>query len=223
MEQNPPSPAPSWSLVAKSWQLLKRFSVGAIYLYALPSLLSGLAIIYLQDQVKTGGRFPLTGFVLLAVALLWGIGNQAASLYYRAAGAEGEQPTVREAYSKTWRRIGRLYGFYALLSLAVLAGLVLFIVPGLIVLSLYVKRYYFADYYIAHRGFSIRQAMQVCRDDTQPYFRNIIGLLGVQLAITIAGSLVPTIQGSYAGGLIAGLLVWFMPALRYIELSRVRR
>lgn len=113
------------------------------------------------------------------------------------------------------KKIGwRLLGLYLLVSLFILCGLILLIIPGLIM----IRRYFLAPYVLIDKNCGIREAMDRSAAMSKPYSGTIWGIIGVMILIAFVG-LVPIIGGLTS--LVLGMLYVVAPALRYQQLKKL--
>jgi uncharacterized membrane protein len=103
-----------------------------------------------------------------------------------------------------------------LVSLCVVGGLILLIVPGFIML----RRYLLSGYYLVDQNLSIREAMRRSAASSKPAAGYIWGIVGVQALFSVGSAILGLLPGGI-GAFVADaviLLVCFLPALRYVEL-----
>jgi hypothetical protein len=107
-----------------------------------------------------------------------------------------------------------MLGLYLVMGLYILAGLVLFIIPGLIML----RRYFLAPYVMLDTKCDIKSAMERSAEITKPYSGYVWGIL---LVMTLIGllNILPGIGWMLAFAL--GMFYCAAPALRYHELKEV--
>jgi hypothetical protein len=108
----------------------------------------------------------------------------------------------------------RMFGLYFIIGLYIFAGMILFIIPGLIML----RRYFLAPYVMLDTKCDIKEAMERSAEMSKPYSGYVWGIIGVMFLI----GLLNVISG--VGWMIAFVLGMFYsvaPALRYQELKDV--
>jgi len=126
--------------------------------------------------------------------------------------AEGTQTD----FGKLWKAVKhygvRLIGLGFCVGILFVLGLILFIVPGLIVL----RRYYLSPYYMIDKDLSITDAMRASAKDSIPFATSIWGVLGVTVLISLT-SLIPL-----AGWLIALVLSVFYSVASAIRYQQIK-
>jgi hypothetical protein len=115
------------------------------------------------------------------------------------------------AKGKGWQ----MFGLYILMSLYIFVGLILFIIPGLIML----RRYFLAPYILLDTSCSIKEAMEQSAELTKPYSKYIWGIIGVMFLIGLL-NVIPGIGWMLA--FLLGMYYSLAPALRYQELMEVK-
>ncbi|MGC1176839.1 MAG: hypothetical protein WA843_02115 [Candidatus Saccharimonadales bacterium] len=215
---------PSWTLASTSLRLVKQHFEQIIFLFLLPGLVIGLgSILFGGDQLK--GFTAMTnkqemGLAILGTGYLWSLINFAPSMYFRIQIAAGKQPTLSECYRKGLPFFWRLVGLYLAAGLVLVAGFLLLIIPGIVLLVLFVRRYYLAAYYIVARHMDIGSALKQCRHDSQSVRPYIWGVFGIQILFGIATASIGAINAiGVVPGLLIGLVPLFVPALRFHEIQ----
>ncbi len=128
--------------------------------------------------------------------------------------AKGKTPNF-PALWQTVKDIGwRMLGLYLLVALYILVGLILFIVPGLIML----RRYFLAPYVLLDDRKSIKDAMDKSAVLSKSHSGTVWGVIGVMFLISLV-NIVPFIGGLVS--FILGVLYSVAPALRYQELKHL--
>ncbi len=217
--------APSWDLVGPSWRLLRENFELVIFLFILPSLLLVLGGLLLGETKDLHHLSDVTsrqrvGLALMGLSLVWSIINFAPSLYFRLKVTAGKSVGLSTCYRKGLRYFWRLFGLNIFLFVMLFLGFLLFIVPGIILLILFINRYYLAWYYLVDRDLGIRAALARSRQETAAYAGNIWGLIGVQLSFSLVASVISAV--SRLGSVVAifiQLVCLFLPALRYQEIK----
>lgn len=108
----------------------------------------------------------------------------------------------------------KMLGLYIIMTLYIVIGLILFIIPGLIML----RRYLLAPYVMLDQKGSIKEAMDTSAAMTLPYSRSIYGIIGIMLLISLI-NVIPYLGWMIA--LVVGFLYSAAPALRYDELRKI--
>lgn len=112
----------------------------------------------------------------------------------------------------------RYVGLSILVGLAVAVGLLLFIVPGIIML----RRYFLAPYFLIDQNLGVLEAMQRSADSSKPYSGSVYGIIGVSILLGIASGtlgMIP-IVGAIAGMILTSAYMC-APGLRYLELKKL--
>ncbi len=229
--KQPAQPAKAWALFDKSRQLVSRHIALFALLYIVPLLGSvGSSIdswhrhgqnkgLVLGDWKPTGaptlswkGWTSVAGLLILFAIISIIVQMLIASASYLAA--KDRSPSFHKAWELTKKFGWRLLGVYILTSLAVLGGLILLIVPGLI----FLRRYYLAPYVLLDQDVSIIEAMKRSSALSKPYSGSVWRIIGLSLLIALP-NMIPVI-----GPIISIILAMYftaVPALRYLELKKL--
>lgn len=221
--------APSWDLVGPSWRLLRDNFELVIFLFILPSLLLVLGGLLLGETKDLHHLSDITsrqrvGLALMGLSLLWSILNFAPAIYFRLKVTAGKAVGLGTCYRQGLRYFWRLVGLNLFLLGLLFLGFLLFIVPGIILLILFINRYYLAWYYLVDRDLGIRGALATSQRETAAYVGNIWGVIGVQLSFSLVASTISAV--SRLGSVVAifiQLICLFLPALRYKEIKAAHR
>ncbi|HSX44341.1 MAG TPA: hypothetical protein VLE69_03545 [Candidatus Saccharimonadales bacterium] len=108
----------------------------------------------------------------------------------------------------------RLFGLAILVALFVIAGLILFIIPGLIM----IRRYFLAPYVLVDKDVGIWEAMSKSAAMSKPYSGYIWSVIGVGILIGLP-SIIPFF--GWAVSFVLSILYSVAPALRYQELKKL--
>jgi len=216
---------PSWDLLGKSVQLIRSHPYSILWLVLIPSVLSGIGE-YLSPNSITANTdlwfanhsaaASQIGIWAVSLGVLWTLLVLPATVVLgaRAVRGDGDDPQsyMRQGLHYFWR----VYGLGILIGILVILGLIVFIVPGLILL----RRYLLAPYYLVTEDIGIRDAMRRSADQTADQRKSIWGLIGVMFVISISASVISSIP---ALGLILGPLVsvsyFFAGPFRQLEVS----
>jgi hypothetical protein len=100
-------------------------------------------------------------------------------------------------------------------------GFLLLIVPGIVLLILFIKRYYLANYYLIDRNLGIKEALLQSHHETAPIAGSIWGIIGVQATFALVAGILGSISiiGAIPGVFIQ-LVCLYLPALRYREIKQ---
>jgi hypothetical protein len=213
----PISQTGSWKLVPVSAGIwLKNYNT-SIALFMLPLLVIVLGGVIIGNGNVSVSRLSL-GITLITLTVIWQAINIPAALYFQLHAAKGLSPAIRQCYRGGWRLAPRLLGLSMLTSVLIFGGLLLFVVPGLIM----IRRYILAPYYLLDGDLGIREAMQRSAADTKEVPMYVWGVYGVLFGINLLLFIsVGQIAGLF-GPLLAAFLTslyYFGPALRYKEVA----
>lgn len=121
-------------------------------------------------------------------------------------------------FSHLWQNVKelgwRMLGLYIVMSVIILIGFALLIIPGLILL----RRYFLAPYVMLDKKLGIREALDSSAALSKKNTGAIWGVIGVMFLIGLA-NIIPIIGGLAAFGL--GCLYSVAPALRYQQLKKL--
>jgi hypothetical protein len=108
----------------------------------------------------------------------------------------------------------RLFGLYIVITLIVIGGLFLLIIPGII----FIRRYYLAPYVMIDKDVGIKEALAESSALTKQNTGAVWGVIGVTILISLVG-IIPFIGSLIAFGL--GSLYSLAPAMRYLQLKKL--
>lgn len=222
-----PNMTPSFDLFTKSKELVvKNWKVfGLLYL---PSLLYALntglhssnnrSVSFAGYEVSSSSfelKASIVGLVLvffLAFVVIEALIQILLQiLTYRTA--KGEQPSLPELWQDAKKYGWRLIKLWIRVGFYILGGLLLFIVPGIIM----IRKYFLSSYYLLDRDLTSKEAMRQSAEDSSKYSGAIWGVLGVGVVLAFAG-VIPVLGGLIAAAL-AGLYS-VAPAMRYFEIKK---
>lgn len=211
---------PSWSLLRPSIELLRRNIWEAIYLYFLPSLFLGVGLV-LADPQHINFKLGLTpheqlGLIISTLAAIWSLIAYPAYLYFLIQAARGKEVTILESYGHGIKKFFPWLGMSIIIGVTVTIGLAAVIIPGLIL----IRGFLLAPYYLMdpkqHLG--PMEALKQSYRATTPVSAWIWGVIGVEIVILVAGSIV---EGIPVIGRLLSLAIsfsyTFAPAMRYLE------
>lgn len=213
---------PSFKLFDKSYALIKKnFRIFAI-LYILPVLFSLTNLASSNGTIKTDStdfHMPIVFWFLIPIAslfVLWLIIVYQTMITLLELKVTNSDTVVefKQLFKDSRPYWAKLFGLGLLVGLSVVVGLILFIVPGLIM----IRRYYLAAYFMMDKNLGIREAMRQSAAASKNVSGYIWGLLGVTFVLGLAG-IIPLI-----GSLISTLLTAaysVAPALRYQEIKNL--
>lgn len=199
-----------------------------LYLWLMPTLaLSGLLSIvdyYTSDGRKlsysnfyhdnhTGMILLILFSLLLALAIFY---FTPAITYTQIQGSRAQKLNLNQAITATKPLVTKYFLSTLLVGLMVTGGLILFIVPGII----WLKKYFFTQYFVIDKNQSIRQAMRASARITAGQYYSIFGVIFVSALFSLT-SLVP-ITGRIIS-FILGFLYSCAFAIRYDQLRKISK
>lgn len=216
------SMTPSWDLYITNLSYVKTHYVAIMYLVLLPglvgllgTLLTGDISSIVNDQTFTDRQ--ILGSILTLLGFTWTVVNLGPLTHYVLSSLKKKPLSLKAAYVEGLPFTFRLLAYYVLFGLAVIGGLLLLIVPGLIV----IRRYFLADYYLVDKKLSIRQAFTQSSAVSKPYSRAIWGTVGVLFALSFAAAITESLLPPI--GLVLAQLITcsyvYLKALRYREIE----
>jgi hypothetical protein len=168
------------------------------------------------SPVPTYPSFLIVGFSLVWFILITVLGT-IVQIMTQAAQLEAAENKHLD-FSNLWRvvkEIGwRLFGLYVVTFFIIVIGLILFIIPGLIM----IRRYFLASYVMIDRRTGIRESLDISAAISKKNSGAIWGVIGVMFLIGLV-NIIPKI-GSLASFAL-GCLYSIAPALRYQQLKKL--
>ncbi|CAN5134808.1 hypothetical protein BH09PAT3_BH09PAT3_4340 [soil metagenome] len=215
---------PSWDLVKPSALLVREHFVDFMYIVLLPGLLYLLGSILLTGALQDTsnnvklvfGTRELIGLIVIAIAGIWSLINLGPMTYFELRAAAAKPETISDYYRHGLRYTLPLVGLYILMALAIIGGLILFIIPGLFM----IRRYLLAPYYLVDRKLSIFAALRKSAEESKPVKKAIWGIIGVQVIVTFAAGALQIIP--VIGIVLSQLVTYaitFILVLRYQEVQ----
>lgn len=209
---------PSFILFGINLKLLRLYGVPLLVMVVIPGLLAQLGTAMAgTDTLTTTDPIEVTGLVLRLVAAIWSLLGLAPSYYYVLRVLGGNPAGIIESYRYGLRYTWRLLLVGLTIGLAVVAGLALLIVPGLI----FLRRYFLAIYFVIDENLGVREAMVRSSQASKPVRRAVWSMLFCLAVIAglmyAASNLIP-VYGPAVASLLSVLYV-FLPALRYQEMT----
>jgi hypothetical protein len=224
MEEGQQEKLPSvFQLLKPAWELLRVNTTVIIGVIATPLLVSVplfILLLVISGAVTAGGGTLSVGtvnaFGVLLVAIYivltaTGVVVNIALMIVTLKAARGEKLSFTETFRAAWPYFFRVLGLYAVVSIAVIIGLALLIVPGLILL----RRYFLASYYVVDRNLGIFAAMDASADESKRA-GGVWGLIGFALVIILLG-FIPHV--GWVPAVIASILYTCMITWRYIQIT----
>lgn len=210
---------PSWSLVQPSIKLLRDNIWQALYLYLLPTLLLSVALVLVgvdPDQTVSDSQ-RAAGALLMLAAGLWTLLAYPGFLYMQLRAVEGEDIGAMEAFKKGFPHLMSFIGMSIIGGLLIAAGLLVFIVPGLLL----IRGFYLAPYYVVDKNLGPVEALKQSYADSQPVTAWVWGIIGVELVFGLVSgifSYIPVV-GAIIGIAITAIPL-FVGAIRYAEIAK---
>jgi hypothetical protein len=160
--------------------------------------------------------YPFIGFSLLWFVFVLAAGTLIQVMSQQAQLEASENKSLN--FAKLWavaKEMGwKMFKLYLVMALYITVGLILFIIPGLIML----RRYFFAPYIMLETKCSVKDAMERSAAMTKPFSGAVWGVIGIMVVISLLNAF-PFIGWMLA--FVAGMFYSVAPALRYQELKKV--
>ena len=128
--------------------------------------------------------------------------------------AKNKKPDLKELWAAVQKYGVRLFALSVVLALVIFAGIIAFIVPGLI----FIRRYYLAPYVMLDQDLSISESMRESARISKPHSGSVWGILGVTIVLSLP-SIIPVV--GWALSFVLTSLYLVAPALRYLELKKL--
>lgn len=224
-------PTSAFALFAKSKEAVQKNLNVFLILYVVPLLFTLISMrrpgrMERREEIFNGTN-PFVNFPPNAIAALIGLGAifvvigivlgalyqaMVTSLEFKAVTSKDIKLGALWNMAKKYAL--RLFLFSVLYAILIGLGLVLFIVPGIIV----IRRYYLAPYAMIDKDLSIGDAMRFSADISKPHAMSVWSVIGVTFLIGLTGA-VPIFGGIIS--LALSMLYSVAPALRYMELKKL--
>lgn len=214
----------AFDLFSKSWDLVKQNlpAFGLVYSLSIFLNLIGFGT-RKADQINTmnysqnlaailGVSLGIAAIIFVASLVL-----QVMALGLQVETAKGKKPDAAWMWEFARKNFFRVLILGIVVGFLVVGGLILFIVPGLIMIT----RYYLAPYVMASEDLGVLDAMRRSAELSKGRWKQIWGVILVMILISV----VPSIFFGRVGSLVATLLgaaYSVAPALRYLELKRAK-
>lgn len=156
----------------------------------------------------------ILGFIATVLLVFLLIIIQAMLLILELEAAQDKTPGLGHLWELGNKYLLRLFGLAIVTSIYVIGGLILFIIPGLIM----IRRYFLAPYLLIDKDLPIGEAMRRSAALTKPHPGAVWGVIGVMLLLSLPG-FVPFIGPIVA--FVLGALYSVAPAIRYKELKKL--
>ena len=208
----------SFVLFGVNLRLLRLYGAPLLVMVAIPGLLAQLGTVMAgTDSLTTTDPTEVTGLIVRLVAAVWSLLGLAPSYYYVLRVLGGNPAGIMESYRYGLRYTWSLLLVGLTIGLTVLAGLALFIVPGLI----FLRRYFLAGYFAIDENLGVREAMVRSSQASRPARRAVWSMLFCLALVAglmyAAANLIP-VYGAAVASLLSIIYV-FLPALRYQEIT----
>ncbi|HET7827897.1 MAG TPA: hypothetical protein VFK97_03450 [Candidatus Saccharimonadales bacterium] len=168
------------------------------------------------SPIPTYSTFALVGFSIFWFIIVAAIGT-IVQIMAQAAQLDAVEGRPLD-FTDLWRvvkQLGwRLFGLYIVMGVIILVGLILFIIPGLIM----IRRYILAPFVMLDKKTDIRQSLAKSAELSRLNTGSIWGVLGVLFLIGLI-NIIPIIGGLASFAL--GSFYSIAPAMRYHQLKRL--
>ncbi len=197
---------PSFELLKPSTNIIRDNLLIYFVLAVLPSLILGFQF----ARFGTNASIILSsGIIIISIISLL---LYPPLIYTYLHTAKGKKVELSESIIESYKHFWPLIGVTILSGMIILLGLLLFIVPGIIML----RRYMLAPFYVMDRNLGITEAMTTSAAESKQYSGPVYGILGVNLVFAIIG-VVPVLGQIIAS--ILQILYSVAPAIRYLEIK----
>ena len=230
--QTPSEMPGAFQLFGPSWQALKlnfwTFIQGVIIpclVFVVPLAAAALSYFILSSRTDSNTApnvSPIINVVLLVVGFVGVIGMIATIIFLlpfmytlKLLSAKGVKIGFRATLKNARPYIWRILGLYIIRGLIILAGFILFIVPGLFMW----RRYMLAPFYLLDKNTKIMEAMKMSAADSKPFSGAIWGMIGVYVIIGLAG-IIPL--AGYILGPVMGIAYCCAQATRYLQVQKAK-
>jgi hypothetical protein len=213
----------AFSLFRPSVEALK-INIGTIVGLVFSPLLATIPFIILLAAFTaaanhSSSRAGASGVLFLLIILLYlafiafAMVIGAAIVFATLRSADSEKTSYGESLHAGLHYFWRFMGLGISVSLLVVLGFILFIMPGFFML----KRYFLAPYYLIDRNMGIAEAMKQSAEDTKKY-GGVWGILGVNVLLG-ALTIIPFVGWIFS--FASSVLYACAPAIRYKELQKL--
>lgn len=213
---------PSWDLAGQSIRLVRSHFTPFIYIVLLPGLLYSLGGILAGSFVTPDGQLNIAnlnplGLGLIGLAALWMLLNLGPATHLELSATKEKPQLIRDYYKTGLKDTPKLAVLYLLTGLAVIVGLLAFIVPGIIAIRMFIL----APYYMVDKQLPIIESMKTAARNTKPFSGAVWGVIGVQIAISFAAAFTGALP--VLGIVLSQLITYtvtFLLVLRYRTIER---
>lgn len=205
----------SWALVKKNMSL-----VAPVILAPTIVIVAGQLLDKSPKVVAKPNEFNLeaiTGMTseTIAVLIVVSVVAQAMLTGLSVAAVKGQKMNFSDLWEVARKYTFRLMGLGIVFAAAIIGGLILLIVPGLIVL----QRYMMAPYIMVDKDLGIMESLKHSNEISKPYPKPIWSLIGVLVLISLVGGQPFGLPGMVLS-ICLSVAYAFAPALRYQELVK---
>lgn len=217
----------SWELVPLSLRLAIKNYEQIAFLFFLPSLIMILGLFYLGnftlnihnvlDPVLSSSQ--AIGIVLMLLWVIVSIINFPPSIYFRLhASVDNKSPSIATCYREGFNNFFKVWLCELISILLIIIGFFAFLLPGVLIFP----RLILAPYYAMDKPkLSIKQILSITSKQASRFTYPIYGTYGI---IILLGFVSEIILGTYLISavliVIISYIVLFMPALRYLEITK---
>jgi hypothetical protein len=214
------APTGSWQLLQNCTQLVQKYFWAYLVLLITPSVIldiSGQFITNEKGQIVTTA--PTIWYALFGFGIAYSIVTSVVALRFTLAALRNKELSVNEAFAQGLPLLGRYIVVSFALALLFVGGLILFIVPGLVVL----QRYFLAPYIAIDKNLGVKQSLQASHKLVKARYGFVWGTLGVSFLVIMLVSVAASALG-YVGSLLAalgGTVVGILPVARYYDFTKL--
>jgi len=190
------------------------------YLSFLPRLISIVGIVlvgvYDPNQTFTLDEKSVTGLALAVFGSVWSLLAYPGLIRMQLEAVAGKQPDAWVCFKKGLSKVIPFVIMALLAALAISFGLLLFIVPGLIL----IRGFMLSAYYLIDKNLEPVAALKQCFAESKHHAGYIWGTLGVGIVFNMLSSSVGRIPvAGYILAILVTMIYLFGPALRYKEIQ----
>ena len=209
----------SSDLLVASAELARNYWLPLFVLAIIPGILTSLNQLLAAKSAASSSLAAFSGLGALGFALI--LLNLGPTIVLSLHAIRHEAITVNECYQQGLKFDLPIIGLGLLLIAAVMLGLVLVIIPGIVVLVIILRRYFLAPYFLIDQKLSIGQALTASQTATAPYIRYVVGIVLVTILLAIL-SIILSAVASLVGILFSiaiSFFTAFMGGLLYKQIQ----
>lgn len=210
----------AFGLFNPSKEAVMRSSTAFLFIVFLPTFITLIGQILTQKtNVNVSGNDIQSFSRAIETHPLYSVGSlltlilMPAGFYIELIAAKGKEVHLTKGLQDSMKYFWRLIGLIFLVAIIVIAGLILFIVPGII----FIRRYFLSPYFLIDRNLGIKEAMRASANATKGKPGAVWDIIGVIILLSLF-NIIPI-----WGGLISIILLTLYtcaPAIRYLELTK---